>query len=186
MGPLLTQPCDFDQAGLAEPDDPEPPAEPLVSLCDTTESLTGNVLYIIQSQACLAACTAGATQGEVRVRLLDDASMSQAHADHLGDASITDVITFDLAEGASIDGVPLDIDLLVCLDEAHRQSKRLGHPIERELVLYILHGLLHCLGYDDHTETDAAAMHAREDEILISMGLGAAYAPDNLHSPDTE
>lgn len=117
----------------------------------------------------------GAT-GEVRVRLVEDAEMAAAHQRHCGVPGTTDVITFDLTEGGSARGKALDVDLLVCADEAERQARTRGHEVRGEVLLYIVHGMLHCLGHDDHDEADASAMHAREDEVLTAIGVGATYA----------
>jgi probable rRNA maturation factor len=112
-----------------------------------------------------------ASGGEVRARVVDDARMAEAHARYAGVEGTTDVLTFDLSGG---DG--LDADLLICLDEARRQGERRGHAPEQELLLYIVHGVLHCLGHDDHTEPDAARMHAEEDRVLSLIGVGATFA----------
>lgn len=115
--------------------------------------------------------------GEARVRLVDDAAMAEAHERHCGVAGTTDVITFDLAEGASARGGELDVDLLVCVEEAARQASARGIEARREVLLYVLHGVLHCLGFDDHDEAASAAMHAKEDEVLAAIGVGATFAP---------
>jgi probable rRNA maturation factor len=72
--------------------------------------------------------------------------------------------------------VPLDADLLICLDEAARQAQSRGIVIERELLLYALHGVLHCLGEDDHDPVAHEQMHAREDGILTALGIGPTFA----------
>jgi probable rRNA maturation factor len=127
-----------------------------------------------------------ARSGEVRARVVGDAEMAGAHERHTGVAGTTDVLTFDLsqeprAESAADIGHPshraLDADLLICADEAQRHATTRGHSIERELLLYILHGALHCLGHDDHDEAAAARMHAVEDRVLEAIGVGATYAP---------
>lgn len=119
--------------------------------------------------------------GEVRVRVVTDTEMAAAHERYSGVAGTTDVLTFDLgdppAQGAAGGLRVLDTDLLVCVDEARRQAAAHGHAVERELLLYILHGVLHCLGYDDHTEEGSAEMHRKEDEVLTAIGVGATYAP---------
>lgn len=69
----------------------------------------------------------------------------------------------------------LDTDILVCLDEARRQSAARGYPCERELLLYTLHGVLHCVGFDDHEEADFEAMHAAEDAVLAAIGVGPVF-----------
>jgi probable rRNA maturation factor len=115
-----------------------------------------------------------ARAGEVRAAVVSDGEMAAAHEKFCGIPGTTDVLTFDESPEAS--GV-LDVDILVCLDEARRQGQALGHPPERELLLYIVHGVLHCLGYDDHDEASAEAMHRREDELLEQAGIGATFAP---------
>lgn len=124
--------------------------------------------------------------GELRVRLVDDAEMALAHFTHCGVAGTTDVITMDLRDppgAAAKDGV-IDADLLVCADEADRQAHERGIALEHEVVLYILHGLLHCLGYDDHDGAGYAAMHAREDQVLTAIGIGAVFSRPDRASPD--
>lgn len=105
------------------------------------------------------------------MRIVGDAAMSEAHERYSGVTGTTDVLTFDLREG----GEPLDTDLLVCLDEASRRALEGGHEPVRELLLYIVHGMLHCLGHDDVTEAGAAAMHEEEDRVLERIGVGATY-----------
>lgn len=123
-----------------------------------------------------AALAGLARSGEVRARILNDAEMADAHLRWAGVTGTTDVLTFDLGEGGSVGGGPLDVDLLLCADEARRQASARGFPVERELLLYLVHGVLHCLGHDDHDERDAARMHAEEDRLLAGAGVGPTYA----------
>ena len=58
---------------------------------------------------------------------------------------------------------------------AARPTRR-SHPVERELLLYIIHGILHCLGEDDHDDDAYARMHAREDDLLEAIGVGRTFA----------
>lgn len=113
--------------------------------------------------------------GEVRVVILDDARMADAHERFCGVPGPTDVLTFDERNTEPI-GDGLDADLLICFDEAQRQGSVRGHHAREELLLYIVHGILHCLGHDDHDEAARAAMHAREDAILTSLGIGPVYS----------
>lgn len=115
--------------------------------------------------------------GEVRVALVGDAEMAEAHERYRGEAGPTDVLTFDMTEGASASsGAALDVDMLVCVDEASRRATALGHDVAREVLLYVIHGVLHTAGYDDVDEASAEAMHAMEDSLLERMGIGATYA----------
>jgi probable rRNA maturation factor len=132
-------------------------------------------------EACqvLAAAGFGAAirGGSVRVRCVDDAAMSEAHQRHSGIAGPTDVLTFDLRDAAS---EPLDTDLIIDVEVAERQGAARGHSRESELLLYIVHGILHCLGFDDHDDDSFQAMHALEDQTLRAIGVGSVFATPEL------
>jgi probable rRNA maturation factor len=99
--------------------------------------------------------------------------MAVAHERYSGIPGTTDVLTFDLRDEAA---GPLDTDILICLDEAIRCGAERGHAANRELLLYVVHGILHCLGHDDHDDAGYARMHAREDEVLEAIGVGRTFA----------
>ena len=113
--------------------------------------------------------------GEIRAEVVGDERMSQLHERHKDTPGTTDVLTFDLSGDPKL----LDVDIVICADEARRQAASRGHGVAQELALYIVHGVLHCTGYDDHEEAGAfgsIAMHRREDEILSAIGAGVVYA----------
>jgi probable rRNA maturation factor len=70
---------------------------------------------------------------------------------------------------------PKLLELIVNGEMAVRQANLRGHSSEAELALYITHGLLHHLGFDDSTESQARKMHDMEDEILQQLGYGLVY-----------
>lgn len=117
--------------------------------------------------------------GSLRVKVVNDSMMSDAHLRYSGITGTTDVLTFDLSEQDSdqdgAQGKVLDTDLIICYDEAARQAENRSHTTLHELLLYIVHGTLHCLGYDDHEDDDFARMHAREDELLTAAGIGPLF-----------
>ena len=137
---------------------------------------TGRLLPVERADLALMLARAGSeldAGGEVRIRVVNDAAMSMLHERHSGIGGTTDVLTFDLRPmGLG----PLDTDIVVCLDEAVRQAGSRGHPPTRELLLYALHGVLHCLGHDDHDEGSYARMHAAEDAVLAAIGVGPIFA----------
>lgn len=107
--------------------------------------------------------------------------MARLHDRYKGEARTTDVLTFPLSEPDE----PIEADIVICLDEAARRAADFGHPIERELLLYALHGLLHCAGFDDHDDIGAAAMHSEEDRILQFIGVGATFTPTRVGEIDS-
>ena len=98
---------------------------------------------------------------------------------------ITDVLSFPELE--SVKGKPIkkaehpfetDEDgalvvgsLAVCVKRAKEQAEEYGHSYYRELNYLIVHGILHCLGYDHIEEADKAEMRGKEEEILGGMGI---------------
>ncbi len=110
----------------------------------------------------------------IAVMLVDDDQMARLHEVHRGENSTTDVLTFQ----TSPTGAPIDADIAVCVDEAARSAAGRDHSIQREVLLYALHGVLHCDGFDDHTEEQLRAMHAEEDRILEAIGVGATFERD--------
>jgi probable rRNA maturation factor len=64
----------------------------------------------------------------------------------------------------------LDSDLLgevvISADAARAEAKRRGIPVEEELLRYVVHGILHLLGYDDHAPADRARMWKRQERLL--------------------
>jgi|GEM_PF-3520837 len=121
-------------------------------------------------------------RGELRARVVNDTTMTDAHKRHCDLDSTTDVLTFDLSESDH----EIDTDVLVCLDEAERRATDLGHTPERELLLYLVHALLHCLGHDDHDPEAFQAMHALEDQLLTEAGIGATFHAAHAHDARAE
>jgi probable rRNA maturation factor len=109
---------------------------------------------------------------EVAVKVVDDKEMSELHVKHSSVEGTTDVLTFD--HGSDEQGVRADI--AVCVDVARREAEIRGHPLQNELLLYILHGILHCCGFDDHDDESHQQMHSREDQILKAIGVGSVWS----------
>ncbi len=170
--------------GAADVGSREPPA---ISLSDPGRLLESAKAAWLADRAAAAASELAVT-GEVRVRLVTDAEMSLAHERFAGVPGTTDVLTFDLRTADEAADAPnaLDVDIYACVDEARRQALALGHDTPRELLLYIIHGILHCVGYDDHDDDACARMHREEDRVLEAIGVGATFgaaeaAPSTPH-----
>jgi len=80
----------------------------------------------------------------------------------------TDVLCFCLFEGMDF----IDIrgrfrtDIFISSDTARRNSKRFGNTYKDEIDLYVIHGLLHMIGYRDHDKKRFRAMDKRQRELL--------------------
>ena len=125
----------------------------------------------------------GLAAPRIAVVVAGDDLMSQLHERFGGTKGSTDVLTFDLSEpGASPRRRQSQVDgeIYICLDEAKRRAGQFGHAPRLELLLYAVHGLLHLLGYDDHTASGYRRMHRKEDQLLRAIGLGDVFAPRTL------
>ena len=111
---------------------------------------------------------------DLSIALVNDGTMSHLHQQFLGGDGPTDVLTFGLEHDSR--GRITSGEVIVCVPEARRQARRRGHPAQREVLLYALHGLLHLSGFDDRTASGFRAMHRMEDDILTRLGIGPVFA----------
>jgi probable rRNA maturation factor len=112
---------------------------------------------------------------ELSLALVNDRRMAALHEQFMGIPGPTDVLTFPLDEDDR--GNVTAGEVVVCVPEARRQAKERGVDVERELLLYALHGMLHLCGYDDRTTPAFRTMHATEDRILTQLGVGPVFNP---------
>lgn len=119
-------------------------------------------------QAVLAiAADASIAQGEVSITLVRDAAMHQLNRQYLEHDYTTDVLSFVLEHA----GDRLMGEIIANLDYAARESARYGWRPEDELLLYIIHGMLHLIGHDDRDDASRAAMRRAEAAYLAPFGL---------------
>ena len=111
----------------------------------------------------------------VDVLLVGDEAMDAAHRRYMDIAGTTDVMSFP-AHDESDAQAAVEADLIVCVDVAAREAAARGHAVDREILLYAVHGVLHASGFRDDSEAEAARIHAEEDRILADAGIGMVYA----------
>jgi len=105
------------------------------------------------------------------ISLVGDEEMTALNARYLDRRAVTDVLAFPYSSGArTIEG-----EIIVNAELAVRESVDRKHSAEDELMLYLAHGLLHLLGYDDHTPEDSTVMRQRESQVLGAVGRVAEY-----------
>lgn len=104
-------------------------------------------------------------QGEVSVLLTGDEEIRALNRQYRRKDKATDVLSFP----ATTEGVAGD--LAISLETALRQAQERGQPLEVEIKVLLLHGLLHLAGYDH--EADDGAMHRKEARLRRRLGLAA-------------
>jgi probable rRNA maturation factor len=132
-----------------------------------------NLLHRVAAEA--ADCE-GFTHGRLSIAVVGATAMATLHKRYLGKSGPTDVLSFDLDTDRGQGH--LEGEVVVCTDVARRRAARYGRALQAaraELALYVVHGILHLAGYDDHTPADNQKMHRREDEILCRLGLGPVF-----------
>jgi probable rRNA maturation factor len=109
----------------------------------------------------------------ISIALVDNAEIRRLNRRHLSHDYATDVLSFlfdsDVTAGA---GRRIDGEVVASVEMATRCAPRFDWTPAEELALYLVHGLLHLCGYDDHTAADRRTMNARQRAILGSLGIG--------------
>ncbi len=121
----------------------------------------------------------------VELLFVDEAEIHRLNVETRGVDKVTDVLsypTLDGIKGKPLSGkeYPFDIDeegrlligsIVVCRQRAKEQAEEYGHSYERELHYLVVHGVMHCLGYDHIADEERAEMREKEEEILGKMGI---------------
>jgi probable rRNA maturation factor len=109
---------------------------------------------------------------ELSVILTNDARLHELNLNYLGVDAPTDVLSFPASETDPETGARYLGDILISMPRAREQANTAGHPLESEVQLLVVHGVLHLLGHD-HAETEEKSrMWKAQAEILASLGLG--------------
>ncbi|MGD9127138.1 MAG: rRNA maturation RNase YbeY [Planctomycetia bacterium] len=106
-------------------------------------------------------------QAEISVAIVDDPTIHELNREYLGHDHPTDVLSFVFEyEDGFLDG-----QIIVGGETAAREATHFGWNGQDELLLYIVHGTLHLVGYDDLTDDARAAMREAERTVLAQFGL---------------
>jgi probable rRNA maturation factor len=113
------------------------------------------------------------SKATISIAIVDDTQIRKVNKQFLNQDIPTDCLSFDLSDNKK--SSVKSFELIVNGEMAVRQANLRGHSSEAELALYITHGLLHNLGFDDSTQDHAKKMHNIENEILQQLGYGPIY-----------
>lgn len=108
---------------------------------------------------------------QISIAIVDDEAIHDLNRRYLDHDYPTDVLSFTLAE----EGSHLEGQLVVSIDTAAAQAAEYGWRTEDELLLYVVHGTLHLVGYDDATPELRADMQTQECRVLEPFGLAPRY-----------
>lgn len=109
---------------------------------------------------------------ELTIVLTGDTRLHELNRDYLGVDAPTDVLSFPASETDPETGARYIGDILISLARARAQADAAGHPLESEVQLLVVHGVLHLLGHDHAQAGEKARMWQAQAEILEGLGLG--------------
>ncbi len=110
------------------------------------------------------------TSVDLTVVLSDDAEVSDLNHRFMGIDSPTDVLSFPSDEVDPESGARYLGDIILSIPRAMEQANQGKHPLEAEIQLLIVHGVLHLLGYDHVEQPDQEKMWSVQADILKEMG----------------
>jgi probable rRNA maturation factor len=107
-------------------------------------------------------------KSKITLAFMTDAAIHALNKKFLEHDEPTDVITFPYSspKAASLEG-----DIAISTDTAVRAAEERGHATADELVLYVIHGVLHLCGYDDLDEEERKIMRGKESEYLERLKI---------------
>jgi len=106
----------------------------------------------------------GLKKYELSLQFVGTDEITALNEEYLRHKGSTDVITFDY--GSSRQQSMVIGDVIICIDEAIAQAPRFQSTWQIELVRYVVHGVLHLLGFDDRTSAKRERMKRREDNLV--------------------
>ncbi len=141
----------------------------------------------LDRKAIRALCTnllrAHGVKADLSLCFVDDAAMRVLNTHYLGRRETTDVLAFPLENGdcpclenRDSHHFPKEHllgDVVISAEKALAEARRRRTPVARELALYTAHGVLHLLGYDDHTPAARRRMRRAERRALAAVSLPA-------------
>ncbi len=118
----------------------------------------------------------GVVDASISIAIVDDSTIHALNRQFLSHDYATDVLSFLLSEP----GETLEGEVVISVDTATRQAARFGWQTKEELLLYLVHGLLHLVGYDDTTAAKREVMRGKERDYLTALGHAPRYGDESV------
>ena len=135
---------------------------------------------LLQKTACLLLHSENVAQADISLAIIDNETIRELNRQFLEHDYNTDVLSFLLdchldsakqVPGLRGAGKTIDGEVLVSAEMAISMSENYDWSAENELLLYVIHGLLHLCGYDDLAEEELTLMRTKEQHFFDSKGL---------------
>lgn len=117
-------------------------------------------------------------EAELQIVLQDNAHVQQLNQQYRGVDAPTDVLSFPAEALPPEFGEPDYLgDLVLAVPYSREQAERLGQPFDDTLILLVVHGTLHLLGYDHDTAQNRATMWEQQAAALGELGIDTRIVP---------
>jgi len=142
----------------------EEPFQVAVANCQTrlpvqTDRLRKAVLLVLRGEH--------VPRAEVSIAVVDDPSIHELNRQHLDHDYPTDVLSFALSDPTE----PLEAEIILSCDTAERSALDYGWSTSDEMCLYVIHGVLHVIGYEDESDDERHMMRSKETHYLNQLGV---------------
>ena len=108
--------------------------------------------------------------GELYYYFCSDEKLLEINRERLGHDFYTDIVTFPLTDCETV----LSSEFCISVDRIRENAETFGRSFESELHRVIIHGVLHLIGFDDHTDAEEKEMREKEEEALELL-FGSAF-----------
>lgn len=133
----------------------------MIGFTELPEVLRGNEDLLIEWLGDVASSHEARIKG-LQYTFLDDKGIRDMNIKHLDHDYATDIITFGYEEGKRING-----EVFIGWETVQQNAKDLGVEYREELCRVLAHGLLHMIGFDDHSDEEKKVMRNEEEKCLI-------------------
>jgi probable rRNA maturation factor len=113
---------------------------------------------------------------QVTLRVVGPSESRRLNRRFRGKDKPTNVLSFVYSDVRSDPAAPVVGDIVLCRSVLHAEARAQGKPLDAHWAHLVVHGMLHLQGYDHARAREAAAMEARETEIVTRLGYAAPYA----------
>ena len=136
----------------------------------TNETIDEKLLYKVANYALEYEKVSNAV---LNIIIVDNEYIHKINREYRGVDRETDVISFALEDDDTFVKLPIRVlgDIYISIDRVKSQALEYGHSETREISFFILHGILHLLGYDHMNEEDEKIMFNKQDNILSDLKI---------------
>ncbi|MEG0291272.1 MAG: rRNA maturation RNase YbeY [Anaerovoracaceae bacterium] len=111
---------------------------------------------------------------EISITFVSENEIKDINNEFRGINKVTDVLSFpQFEEKEEIPEVGIYAlgDVVICVEQAKKQSEEFGHSFERELTYLFVHSIFHLLGHDHMEDEEKSVMRMCEEDVMNSLGL---------------